>query len=124
MRIGVPAESRPGETRVAATPETVKKLAAQHEVVVQSGAGVHAAAIDDAYVAAGARIVTAAEAFGADLVLKVRSPDAAERAQMKPGRWPAGVRAHGGERAIGPASGVLSSRPRPLPLPRPGPARG
>jgi len=85
MRIGVPAESRPGETRVAATPETVKKLAAQHEVVVQSGAGVHAAAIDDAYVAAGARIVTAAEAFGADLVLKVRSPDAAERAQMKPG---------------------------------------
>jgi len=56
MRIGVPAESRPGETRVAATPETVKKLAAQHEVVVQSGAGVHAAAIDDAYVAAGARI--------------------------------------------------------------------
>ena len=85
MRIGVPAESRPGETRVAATPETVKKLAAQHEVVVQSGAGVHASAIDDAYAAAGARIVTAAEAFGADLVLKVRSPDAEERAQMKPG---------------------------------------
>jgi NAD(P) transhydrogenase subunit alpha len=85
MRIGVPAESRPGETRVAATPETVKKLAAQHEVVVQSGAGVHASAIDDAYVAAGARIVTAADAFGADLVLKVRSPDAAERALMKPG---------------------------------------
>ena len=61
MRIGVPAETRPGETRVAATPETVKKLAAQHEVVVQAGAGVHAAAIDEAYVAAGARIVTAAE---------------------------------------------------------------
>jgi NAD(P) transhydrogenase subunit alpha len=85
MRIGVPAESRPGETRVAATPETAKKLAAQHEVVVQSGAGVHAAAIDDAYVAAGARIVTAEEALGADLVLKVRSPDAGERALMKPG---------------------------------------
>lgn len=85
MRIGVPAETRPGETRVAATPETVKKLAAQHEVIVQSGAGVHAAAIDEAYVAAGARIGTAAEALGADLVLKVRSPDAGERAQMKPG---------------------------------------
>jgi NAD(P) transhydrogenase subunit alpha len=85
MRIGVPVETRPGETRVAATPETVKKLAAQHEVIVQSGAGVHAAAIDDAYVAAGARIGTAAEALGADLVLKVRSPDAGERAQMKRG---------------------------------------
>jgi NAD(P) transhydrogenase subunit alpha len=85
MRIGVPAETRPGETRVAATPETVKKLAAQHEVIVQSGAGVHAAAIDDAYVAAGARIGTAEEALGADLVLKVRSPDARERALMKPG---------------------------------------
>ncbi len=85
MRIGVPAESRPGETRVAATPETVKKLAAQHEVIVQSGAGLHAAAIDDAYVAAGARIGTAEDALGADLVLKVRSPDAQERALMKPG---------------------------------------
>jgi NAD(P) transhydrogenase subunit alpha len=85
MRIGVPAETRPGETRVAATPETVKKLAAQHEVIVQSGAGVHASAIDDAYVAAGARIGTAAEALGADLVLKVRSPDAEERVQMKQG---------------------------------------
>jgi H+-translocating NAD(P) transhydrogenase subunit alpha len=85
MKIGVPAETRLGETRVAATPETVKKLAAQHEVIVQSGAGVHAAAVDDAYVAAGARIGTAAEALGADLVLKVRSPDAGERAQMKPG---------------------------------------
>jgi len=83
MRIGVPAETRPGETRVAATPETVKKLALQHDVIVQAGAGVHASVIDDAYVAAGARIGTAADAFGADLVLKVRSPDAAERVLMK-----------------------------------------
>jgi len=85
MRIGVPAETRLGETRVAATPETVKKLAAQHEVIVQSGAGTHASAIDDAYVAAGARIGTAADALGADLVLKVRSPDAQERGLMKRG---------------------------------------
>ena len=43
MRIGVPAETRPGETRVAATPETVKKLVAgKHQVMVQSGAGVPA----------------------------------------------------------------------------------
>jgi NAD(P) transhydrogenase subunit alpha len=85
MRIGVPAETRPGETRVAATPETVKKLAAAHDVIVQAGAGLRASVIDDAYVAAGARIGSAEEAFGADLVLKVRAPDALERSLMTPG---------------------------------------
>jgi NAD(P) transhydrogenase subunit alpha len=85
MRIGIPAETRPGETRVAATPETVKKLAAKHQVIVESGAGLKASIIDDAYVAAGAVIGTAADAFGAEVVLKVRAPDAAERAQMKAG---------------------------------------
>jgi NAD(P) transhydrogenase subunit alpha len=85
MQIGVPAESRPGETRVAATPETVKKLAASHEVIVESGAGLHAAVTDDAYLAAGARIGTAADALGAELVLKVRAPVLEERALMHPG---------------------------------------
>jgi NAD(P) transhydrogenase subunit alpha len=85
MRIGVPAESRPGETRVAATPETVKKLAAKHVVIVQAGAGLHASVPDAAYAAAGATIGSAGDALGADLVLKVRAPDADERAQMKPG---------------------------------------
>jgi len=83
MRIGIPAETRPGETRVAATPETVKKLAARHQVLVQAGAGLHAAAPDSAYQAAGAEIVDAAAAFGADIVLKVRSPDGAERGLMR-----------------------------------------
>jgi NAD(P) transhydrogenase subunit alpha len=85
MRIGVPAESRPGETRVAATPETVKKLAGKHEVIVQAGAGILASVPDTAYVAAGATIGSAADALGADLVLKVRAPTAEERALMKPG---------------------------------------
>jgi len=85
MRISVPAETRPGETRVAATPETVKKLAAKHEVLVQSGAGLAASVTDEAYVAAGARIVDAAEAYAADVVLKVRAPNADERAQIKSG---------------------------------------
>ncbi|NGZ86974.1 Re/Si-specific NAD(P)(+) transhydrogenase subunit alpha [Duganella aceris] len=85
MRISVPAETRPGETRVAATPETVKKLAAKHELLVQSGAGLPASVTDEAYVAAGARIVAAAEAWGADVILKVRAPNAEERAQIKPG---------------------------------------
>ena len=85
MKIGVPAESRPGETRVAATPETVKKLAVKHQVIVQAGAGISASVTDEAYAAAGATIGTAAEALGAEMVLKVRAPNAEERAQMKPG---------------------------------------
>jgi NAD(P) transhydrogenase subunit alpha len=85
MRIGIPAETRPGETRVAATPETVKKLAAKHQIIVQSGAGTSASITDEAYAAAGATIVSAAEALGAEIVLKVRAPDAAERGQMKAG---------------------------------------
>jgi NAD(P) transhydrogenase subunit alpha len=85
MKIGVPAESRPGETRVAATPETVKKLAVKHQVTVQAGAGISASVTDEAYAAAGATIGTAAEALGAEMVLKVRAPNAEERAQMKAG---------------------------------------
>ncbi len=86
MYIGIPQETRAGETRVAATPETVKKYVAQgHKVVVQAGAGVTASQPDGAYEAVGATIGTAAEALGAQLVLKVRAPDAAELAQMKPG---------------------------------------
>ena len=57
MLIGVPLETAAGETRVAVTPETAKKLKAQgHTVRVQSGAGVAASATDEAYVAAGAEI--------------------------------------------------------------------
>jgi len=86
MLIGVPAESAAGETRVAATPETVKKLLAQgHTVRVQSGAGLAASATDAAYQAAGAEVVDAAAALGCALVLKVRSPAAAELALMQPG---------------------------------------
>nr|WP_315259684.1 Re/Si-specific NAD(P)(+) transhydrogenase subunit alpha [uncultured Duganella sp.] len=85
MRISVPAETRPGETRVAATPETVKKLAAKHQIIVQSGAGLAASVTDDAYVAAGAQIVPASEVWAADVILKVRAPNAEERAQIKPG---------------------------------------
>ncbi len=86
MKIGVPAETRAAEARVAATPETVKKLvAARHEVVVQSGAGVGASVPDAAYEAAGAVIADAASAFAADLVLKVRRPSPEELALIRPG---------------------------------------
>ena len=86
MLIGVPAETTAGETRVAVTPETVKKLVtAGHTIRVQSGAGVAASVTDAAYIAAGAEITDVAGAFGADMVLKVRSPNDAEAALMKPG---------------------------------------
>ncbi|HVL35613.1 MAG TPA: Re/Si-specific NAD(P)(+) transhydrogenase subunit alpha [Burkholderiales bacterium] len=85
MRIGVPAETRPGETRVAATPETVKKLAARNEVRVQAGAGERSSIPDRDYEAAGARIVDAAAAFDADIVLKVRAPAEAELGRLNRG---------------------------------------
>lgn len=86
MRIGVPLEIRPGETRVAATPETVKKLISQgHTVVVQKDAGVKASQPDSAYEAVGATIGSAADAFGAEIVLKVRAPESAELKQIKSG---------------------------------------
>ena len=86
MQIGIPAETLAGETRVAATPETVKKLVGQgHTVLVQSGAGVAASVVDEAYTAVGAQITDAAGALSCDLVLKVRLPQAAELQQMKSG---------------------------------------
>lgn len=85
MQIGIPRETAPGETRVAATPETVKKyISAKHTVIVEHGAGQLARFTDDAYTAAGATLGGAAQALGADIILKVRSPGASELAQIKP----------------------------------------
>jgi NAD(P) transhydrogenase subunit alpha len=86
MQIGVPLETVAGESRVAVTPETAKKLKAQgHELRIESGAGVAASVTDEAYIAAGAEITDRAGALGADLVLKVRAPQADELGLMKPG---------------------------------------
>lgn len=86
MLIGVPTETTVGETRVAVTPETAKKLKAQgHTLRIQSGAGVAASVPDEAYLAAGAEITDSAGALGCDLVLKVRAPFEGEAALMKPG---------------------------------------
>ncbi|MBL8532584.1 MAG: Re/Si-specific NAD(P)(+) transhydrogenase subunit alpha [Betaproteobacteria bacterium] len=87
MQIGIPAEIRTGETRVAATPETVKKYAqgGHHKVLVQAGAGLASSYQDADYVAAGATIVSSAvDVYGsADLVLKVRGPEPSELEQMR-----------------------------------------
>jgi NAD(P) transhydrogenase subunit alpha len=86
MLIGVPLESAAGETRVAVTPETAKKLKAQgHQIRVQSGAGLAASCTDEAYAAAGAEVTDRAGAFGSELVLKVKSPNADELSLMKSG---------------------------------------
>jgi NAD(P) transhydrogenase subunit alpha len=86
VHIGVPLETHAGETRVAATPETIKKLVGQgHQVTVQAGAGISASIPDSAYEAAGATIGNDAAAFGADLVLKVVAPTDAELAHMRAG---------------------------------------
>ncbi len=92
MQIGVPAETTAGETRIALTPETAKKLAAQgHTLSVQSGAGVSASFTDAAFEAAGATITDAAGALGCELVLKVRIPSDAEAAMMKSGSFLVGM---------------------------------
>jgi NAD(P) transhydrogenase subunit alpha len=79
MKLGIPKETRPNETRVAATPETVKKFKALGvEILVESGAGAGAHFADSDYAAAGATLVSARDALAADIVLKVQRPTAEE----------------------------------------------
>ncbi len=88
MLIAIPAENNPDEGRVAATPETVKKLASLGaEVKVQTGAGLKSGISDQDYTAAGAKIApdAAATVQDADIILRVRRPSAAEIAGAKPG---------------------------------------
>lgn len=88
MQIGIPAEILAGETRVAATPETVKKFVTLgYKLVVQKGAGVASSCIDKAYEEAGATIAaTAAETYqDSDVVLKVAAPSAEEVPLIKQG---------------------------------------
>lgn len=79
-------ETRTGETRVASTPDVVKKLVGKGlEVVVQAGAGVLAGYPDAEYAQAGARLADRAGAYDVDLLLKVRRPDEADVEAMRPG---------------------------------------
>lgn len=87
MKIAVLKERRFGETRVAATPESIKKLAGlKHTVAVETGAGVAAGIRDEDYTAVGATVGSAADVLkSADVVFKVRAPDAAELATYPKG---------------------------------------
>src|ERR1700726_361880 len=85
MRISVARESDPAEPRVAATPETIKKLKTLGaELAVEPGAGVKSGILDEDYVTAGATVSPDA-VRDADIVLKVRRPSEAELSSYKPG---------------------------------------
>ncbi len=89
MRIGVPKEIKNHEYRVGLTSESVAEMAHHgHEVLVETGAGLGIGATDAAYLAAGARIVaTAADVFAnADMIVKVKEPQAGERAMLREGQ--------------------------------------
>ncbi len=86
MIIGIPRESLAGETRVAATPQTVGQLLKLgYSVVVESGAGAASSFADAAYVEAGAEIGSPEQALSADIVLKVNAPSDAEIAKVRDG---------------------------------------
>lgn len=96
MLVGIPRESLAGETRVAATPNTVEQLKKLgFDVVVESGAGALASFDDAAYVAAGASVATSADIWQADIIYKVNAPSDAEIGLIKEGAtlvsflWPA-----------------------------------
>jgi alanine dehydrogenase len=89
MKIGCPKEIKPQEYRVGLTPHAAREAVAHgHTVIVETGAGAGAGFPDADYLAAGARIVaTAEEVFaGADLIVKVKEPQAAERARLREGQ--------------------------------------
>jgi NAD(P) transhydrogenase subunit alpha len=101
MKVAVLLERRDGETRVAATPETVKKMAGLgHAVMVERGAGAGAAIPDPQFADAGATLADLKGCLdGADLVLKVRRPTDEELALIKPGAALVGLLAPHADRA-------------------------
>jgi NAD(P) transhydrogenase subunit alpha len=87
----VPAETRPGERRVAAVPDSVARLAkAGLDVVVEAGAGRHAHVSDDAFTAAGATVAAAPDWGGADVLLHVSPPTPEQAARLRRGCVSAG----------------------------------
>ena len=89
MHIGVPKEIKNHEYRVGLTPPSVREIVAHgHTVDVETGAGAGIGATDDAYRAAGARVVPNAEAVfaAADMIVKVKEPQAPERALLRRGQ--------------------------------------
>jgi NAD(P) transhydrogenase subunit alpha len=86
ITVGFPKESAPGESRVAATPDSVKRLIKDgFKIQVEEGAGRLSGFIDEAYLAAGAKIVSHRELWGADLIAKVTAPSKEESSALHQG---------------------------------------
>ncbi|MEO5663844.1 MAG: Re/Si-specific NAD(P)(+) transhydrogenase subunit alpha [Nocardioides sp.] len=86
MRIGIPRESRQGETLVAATTVTAAQLEALgYDVAVESGAGVAADQTDAAFTAAGIRVTDSEEVWASDIVIKVNAPTSGEIRRLRQG---------------------------------------
>ncbi|UUW90444.1 Re/Si-specific NAD(P)(+) transhydrogenase subunit alpha [Nocardioides sp. WV_118_6] len=86
MLIGIPRESKPGESLVAATAKTVSQLTnLGYDVIVESGAGDHADQPDTAFTEAGVRVGTTQEVWAADVVVKVNAPTDEEIGRLKQG---------------------------------------
>ncbi|GAB5404609.1 MAG: alanine dehydrogenase [Aureliella sp.] len=88
MIIGVPAEVKSDEYRIAMLPVGVEELtAAGHKVIIEAGAGLGSGLADHAYLHAGAEMVSAADIFdNADLIVKVKEPQPDEYARIRPGQ--------------------------------------
>src|SRR5580698_3894819 len=83
--VGVPSEKKPGENRVALTPDGARDLVAHgHRVLVETGAGAGSAIPDGRFAGAGAELVRTGEAWGAELVLKVKEPQPDEYRRLRP----------------------------------------
>jgi H+-translocating NAD(P) transhydrogenase subunit alpha len=109
MRVGIPKESLPGETRVAVIPAAVPGLIkAGLEVLVEQGAGTAAGFPDGEYAAQGAKVVPRTEAFGAEIVLQVRATP------VEPGRLRAGQAVIGFADPLG-APAAIRTPPPPAP---------
>lgn len=132
MIVGVPTEVKDSETRVAITPEGCRALVSGgHQVLVQAGAGAATGFADDAYLAAGATIAPDAAAVfaGAEMIVKVKEPQATEWALLRPGQVlftylhlaaePTMTRALLERDVIGIAYETISPDGRSLPLLRP-----
>jgi len=86
MQIGVPRESRAGETRVAATPKTVEQIRGLgFEILVESGAGSRSSFPDEAYAASGARVVPPEAVWRCDVIFKINAPTDDEIARLRDG---------------------------------------
>ena len=85
MKIGIAAENRPQEKRVIIQPPEINKIAARHEVIVESGAGVGINIPDRAFIKAGCEIGTSEEVYACHLVVRIKEPSFEEIRMMRPG---------------------------------------